>query len=325
MPRSVIAGQEIKLRTRFKDDLNEPALASGVSLYIFVPDSDEPLNPADSYLTINNPFYLGEGIYEYGFNVPDDAEEGTWYDLWYGTLNSQLLSGQFEFEVYSAGEAEALSDQLYENNIVEVTLMSGIYATDGTYLGEEYSFEFLTTTSPSYTSIRKVNLEVGGYLTDVADFTIQLGILEASLEADQLSFATTQNEGFYEHARREWTTCKTAMILLDNITSHALRAKRLGDLQVEYDPATIVKTIARISECLQKWEPQLINGGYSLDAQQPVGVVKGEYDYDRPQVGRLWESMDSTMSDRVPGSNSKDTDYLSRRYKKIFSSKKRFW
>lgn len=325
MSREVIAGNKINLRARFRDDLQEAALASGVSVHVFDPDATHPLDVAAAYLNVYDPTYLGEGIYQYEFYVPDDADEGTWHDLWYGTLNTQLLSGEFSFEVYAAGEAVELGEQLGINNIIEVTLSSGIRGADGTYLSDGYSFEFMTTTSPTYTTIRKVKLEAGGFLSDLPDLTIQLSILEASLEADQLNFTSSRNESFFQHARREWVTCKTAVGLIDNITSHAIKAKRLGDLEVEYDSGAVLKTISRMMECLGKWEPQLIAGGYALDSQQPVYAVKGYYDPDRPNIGRLWSDMDNSLSDRVPGANTKDVESTSRRYKNVFKSKKRFW
>jgi hypothetical protein len=323
--RSVIAGQTIYLRSQFKDDLGEPAVASGVSVHLFDPTADHPLDVGSAYLNINDPTYIGQGIYEYGFSVPDCAPEGTWHDLWSGMLNCQLMSGEFSFEVYKAGEISGLGSQLNVNNLIEITLTSGVGATDGTYLSEEYLFQFLTTTSPSYTSLRKVRLEVGSLLTDIPDDTIQLSILEASLEADQISFKDSKKEGFFEHARREWTTCKTALTLIDNNSAHGLKSKSLADLRVEYDPAAVMKTIARIVECLQKWEPQLLAGGYAAAAQQPAGVVKGEYDYDRPPVGRTWEYTDSVNSDQRPAANMKGKDSRSRRYTHAFKNNKKWW
>jgi len=323
--RSVSAGQSIYLRAKFKDDLGENAVASGVALSIFEPDIDEPLEMAEAFLNINDPTYLGEGIYEYDFSVPDGATEGVWTDLWSGVLNSQLISGVFNFEVQSAGEIVSLGDQLVANDLVEVTLTSGIQATDGTYLTNGYTFEFMTNTSPSYSEVRKVRLEVGSFIGDLPDTTIQTAILEASLEADQLSFEATQNTNFFAHARREWTTCKVAFTLLDNVTSHALRSKTLADLRVEYDTNAIVKTMMRIMDCIQKWEPQIIAGGYAKTAQQPLMVIKGELEFDRPAAGRLWSSTDSSISDRYPAANETDKESLSRRYEKIFRHKKKFW
>lgn len=325
MTRSVIAGQKINLRTRFRDDLTEPALASGVVLYIFDPDADSPLDTGSAYMSVSNPVYIGEGIYEYGFNVPDDADEGTWSDLWYGTLNSQLLSGEFNFLVYSVGEAVELGSQLNNNNIIEVILESGIQSIDGTYLDDGYTFEFLTTISPSYTDTRKVRLEIGSHLQELRDYTIQLVILEASLEADQLSFYETRNSGFFEHARREWTTCKAALTLLDNVSSHGLRSKSLDNLRVEYDPSIIMKTLSRLMACQERWEAQLIAGGYAKANNQPRSVVKGEYDPDRPTVGRMWSPTDGTLSDKVPAANTKDKNTSSRRWDNIFRKGKSPW
>jgi hypothetical protein len=327
MSREVIAGQEIDLRARFKDDLGDPAVASGVWLHVFEPNADTSEEANAVYSTSGELNYIGEGIWEYRYTTSGTAVEGTWTDLWSGILNGQVISDSFNFEVYAAGDVEAIGNQLYVNNLIEVILTSGIMATDGTYLSDGYSFEFLTETDPSYTNIRKVKLEIGSYVEDLPDLTLQLAILEASIEADQITFETSKNANFYEHARREWTTCKVAFTLLDNVTSHGLKSKTLDNLRVEYDTGAVNRTIMRILDCLQKWEPQVIAGGYSKQSQQPAYVVKGELDYDRPVVGRMWApTMDTTgTSDKRPAANTTDKLSDSRRFERVWKEKKRFW
>lgn len=332
MSRETVAGQEIKLRTRFRDDLGEGAQASGVWLHVFRPSTPIMIDGSTAYFSTDADFeYLGEGVYEYGFTPPDCVPNGVWTDVWSGVLNCQLVSGEFNFEVYGGGEAIEVGNQLATNNIVEVIIDSGLMATDGTYLSDGYSFEFLTTTDPSYTNIRKVKLEAGGFLSGVSDLTLQLAILEASLEADQLDFTSgnayaTQNTAFFQHARREWTTCKVALGIIDNLTTSGLRSKTLADLHVEYDSNVVFKTIQRIMACLEKWEPQLMSGGFSKVSQQPRGVIKGEYDAERPHTGRLWESTDSTHSDAYPAANTETRRNSSyQRYKGIFKRGRRWW
>lgn len=332
MSRQTIAGQEIKLRAKFKDDLGEGTQASGVWLHIFRPSTPVNMDGSDSYFSTNSDFeYIGEGIYQYGFTPPDCAPEGSWTDLWSGTLNCQLVSGEFDFDVYGGGELEEIGNQLYLNNIVEVNLYSGIRATDGSYLSDGYSFEFMTTTSPSYTNIRKVKLEAGGFVNNIPDTTIQTAILEASLEADQLDFTSqninaSQNTSFFQHARREWTTCKTSLGIIDNLTTTGLRSKTLGDLHVEYDSNAVFKTMERIMACLAKWELQIQAGGYLRAGNQPRGVIKGELDSERPHTGRLWESTDSSYSDPLPAANTEGRRSSSyQRYKGLFKKNKSWW
>ena len=328
MSRQTTAGQEIKLRAKFKDDLGEGTQASGVWLHIFKPSTPVTVDGSTSYFSTGSDFeYIGEGIYQYGFTPPDCAPEGSWTDLWSGILNCQLVSGEFSFDVYGGGELEELGEQLYQNNLVEVNLYSGIRATDGSYLTDGYSFEFMTITSPAYTNIRKVKLEAGGFINNIPDTTIQTAILEASLEADQLDFTAqntnfSQNTSFFQHARREWTTCKTSLGIIDNLTTTGLRSKTLGDLHVEYDPNAVMKTIERIISCLEKWEPQINAGGYTRVSRQPRGVIKGEYDPERPKTGRLWENSDSSYSDPYPAANTERKRSSSyQRYRGIFKRK----
>ena len=322
MSRESKGGEDIKLRVRFLDDLNNNATASGIHTYIFDPLTDtDILNEA---IEDGEPTDLGNGIYEYVYSIPDYGPEGTWHDRWQGWLNGQLLDEEFAFSVLTSGIIEDFPTQLFNNNIVEVTIASGIEGTDGSILEDEYSFSFLTACLPNFSSIRKVRIEYGGYISDIEDDTIQLNILEASLEANELTFSTTLNSKVFTHARREWVTCKTALSLLNNISNILLRSKTLGDFSVSYDTNALRDAANKALDCLNKWEPQVISGGYAKTSAQPVGVVKGEYDIDKPVIGRTW-AFDSANGDNgFPAGNDKVRNY--RRYNKIYNpNKKKYW
>ncbi len=318
--RQVRAGETITLRARFTDDLGEAVEADDVWLRIFPSDAD--LNDPDTaILASGNATYFGAGIFQYEYDVPGVGPDGTWYDQWYGDIPSQQLYANLSFEVGASGIVQSFSNQLDINNVVEVTLNSGIKASDGGYLTEDYTFTFLTTTHPSYTNTRKVRLNYGGFLADLLDETLQLSILEASLEADELTFSTQQNSKVFQHARREWVTCKTAAILMSNLGNNALRSKSLGDLSVSYDTDGLRDSMEKALDCMTKWEPQLMSGGYAKAQQNPQMVVKGEYDVDRPTIGRLWHGSDTQST---PAANTKAKYPYERRWKSIYS-KKRYW
>lgn len=318
--RSVRAGQTITLRARFLDDLGDPAEAASVFIHLFEPDADtDDLSEAHTVSGVAT--YFDQGIFEYAFAVPSAGPDGIWTDKWEGILTAQNLEATFEFEVSANGEIVSLGNQINVNNVVEVILESGIMDIDGVSLGEQESMSFMTTTTPSYTNIRKVKLEAGGFLINLEDDTIQTAILEGSLEADQLTFALTQNTALYEHARREWTTCKTVLMLMVNMGNQTLKSKTLDNLRVEYDTNGLRDAMEKAYSCMSKWEPQLMTGGYAKAAQNPQGVVKGECDPDRPTTGRLWHGTDI---DPLPAANTKAKYPHERRWKSIFS-KKRYW
>jgi hypothetical protein len=319
--RKVRAGQSINLRARFQDDLGVNVQASNVWLRIFSSEGDVD-DPSTAVLASGNATYFGDGVFEYSFSVPGVGPDGIWYDQWYGNIPSQQLYANLEFEVGASGIVQSFQNQLYVNNVVEVTLNSGIRASDGGYLTEDYVFSFMTTTYPTYTNVRKVRLDYGGFLADLLDDTLQLSILEASLEADELTFSDQQNSKVFQHARREWVTCKSASILMMNLGNNTLQSKSLGDLSVSYDTNGLRDSMAKALDCMAKWEPQLMSGGYAKAQQNPQGVVKGEYDIDRPAVGRLWHN---TSLDPTPAANTKAKWPSERRYKSIFSGKKRYW
>lgn len=327
--RNVRAGQSIRLLARFKDDLGDNAQAGDVYVHIFEPD--EITTDLNNALVVSGvPTYRGDGIFEYEYTTPSCGPEGTWQDLWFGELTCQTLSGLFNFNVVADGAITSINNQLFVNNIIEVEVASGIMATDGTYLTDEYSLEFMTTTNPSHSSLRKVRLEVGSFITDLYDDVIQTAILEASIEADLLSFVTTKtNDNLYQHARREYTTCLASMYLIQNTSSNKLKSKTLADLSVDYDTSGGNDMLDRLRGCLDKWFPQLTSGGGANAAKRPGYFVKGGNDPDRPVVSRMWESTDNgSLSRRIPAANTKSyPSQNSRRKVRTFNPRnsKRWW
>jgi hypothetical protein len=213
------------------------------------------------------------------------------------------------------------SGLLFKNNVVTVTLDDAIADTSGNTLGTDYSFYFTTQYDPLYSSVRKLRLEVGAFISSIPDDTLNLAIFEASLEADALTWnKSTASGDYYEFVRRQFTTCKAAEILLLNAggASLGLAGKKLGDLSVTYNPRVMQDILNKTLACLGKWLPALQGGGYAV--QEPAMFVKGELDPDRPQVGRLWNG-DITI-DKTPISNSKSIDTAnSRRWKHGYYSR----
>lgn len=320
--RKIRAGETITLRARFMDDLGDAVEASHVWLRIFPSDGDVD-NPNTAILASGNATYFGNGIFQYQYAVPGIGPDGLWHDQWYGDIPSQQLYTNLSFEVGASGVVKTFSNQLDVNNVVEVTLNSGIKASDGGYLSEDYTFNFLTTTTPSFTNIRKIRLDYGGFLADLLDETLQISILEASLEANELTFSSQLNSKVFTHARREWVTCKAASILMSNLGNNTLQSKSLGDLSVSYDTKGLRDSMEKAIQCMAKWEPQLMSGGFAKAAQNPRGVVKGECDIDRPTIGRLWNG---TNVESTPAANTKGKWPYERRWKSIYGARlKRYW
>jgi len=210
---------------------------------------------------------------------------------------------------------------LLDNNRVTVTLDETIASTAGTTLDADYSFEFTTTYDPYYCTLRKMRLEIGAFIDNVADDTINFAIFEASLMANEMTWnQTNQTAGFYDFVRHQWACCKAQEILLVNTTggSGNLKSKKLGDLSVEYHAGNSNTALDRALGCLEKWEDQLIAGGAKTAISAPSMVVKGASDKDRPKVGRGWYT-----SGNVPVGNLKQRPTWSRRYKNTYYKKTR--
>jgi len=309
--RNIRAGQTIKLLARFKDDLGNPTSATTVKVSIFEPGEDTSIL-ANAIIQLDDPTYLGEGIYEYEYLIPACGPAGIWTDQWTGDLTCQPLDNDLNFNVVADGVITSLDNQLFPNNILQI-IINDIEALDGSDLTDNIELEFLTTTNPSYSNIRRIRLEVGGFIKELNDLVIQTAILEGSIETDVLTFTTSRlNRGIFEHARRQYVTCYVSSILLGNLNNNLLKSKTLGDLSVQYDTSGINRTLDRLKECMNKWQGQLMTGGAAKSIGNPVYAIKGAWDPDRPPGGRMWESTSCSI-DTTPAANTKIIKPFSRR------------
>jgi hypothetical protein len=187
--------------------------------------------------------------------------------------------------------------QLYQNNIVILTLDSLIADTDGNTLGTDYTSYFSTPYSPLYSSMRRIQLDIGPFITDVDEETIMLAILDASVYADSINFTNSiENTTFYYRARWEYTTCHAEHTLIramlgDTGLSDRL-TKKLGDLEVSRGGAVgLNDMLADLKDCMLEWEVVLQSGGALTPntSVKPVYGVKGQYAEDAIVVGRQWE------------------------------------
>lgn len=240
------------------------------------------------------------------------------------TMSGITFSGLLPVNLSTSGEDLTITipaGMLFENNVVTVTLDSVISSTSGNSLAEDYTFYFTTKYAPLYSSVRKIRLDIGAYVQNVPDDTINFAIFEASLEADFITFGdATTVTAYYEFIRRQWTTCRAEEILLTNLLNAGggLKRKKLADLEVEYDPKAIGNALDRALGCLAKLTPALNARG--LAVQTPVGFIKGELDPDRPAVGRLWNNVD--LNDfPTPAANARSKALTSRRYRSGYYSR----
>lgn len=324
MSRTVTAGGTINLRIQFKDDLGKPTEAQNVSLYIFDSNAVDTSDNANSVEANGfTPTYLGEGVYEYQYTTPC-TPVGDWTEKWTGDLPCQTgLTTSLTFSV-TTGASEVVTfegPQLFDNNLVTVTLLPGIASTTGESFTEKIEIEFFTKLTPFYTSTQKVNLEVGSLISEIKDLTSAMAILESSLEADALTFSSTEiNSDLFNHARREYVTASSSFRLVSNIGGNLLKSKTLGDLSVTYDTQSHKDTLEYLQEMMRKWGDQLMAGGGAQAIRGPRMVVKGSRDPDRPVADRMWEG---TGSNKKPVANSSQATSSGRRSLK--THKKRWW
>jgi len=242
-------------------------------------------------------------------------------------------TGELDFTVSLVGTNVIRIDldpgQLYQNNIVIVTLDATIADDQGNTLGSEYITYFSTTYTPLYTGLRRIRLDLGSLIADVQDETIMLAILEASLMADAITFVSaTDNTTFRNMARREYTTCLAELTLINGIaadaTSSDKMSKKLGDLSVSRGGvgAGLADTRNKLMGCVDYWKIAVQTGGEITPdtSLKPGTTVKGANAEDAIIVGRQWEAT-SGLGHYRPSTNTSVRGSSSRRALKTWRTK----
>lgn len=307
------------LRVQFLDAAFVPIEATSVTVDLFAPGLDPAVDTPTVAALV--PVHIGDGIFELTFTPI--APGGGWIDKWTGTIIGTVTSTTQRFTVLNDGFIASYPlSGLRENQLITLTLDSSISDTSGTSLEEDDVILFTTQYSPLYSSVRKVKLEAGGLLGNIPDDTVNLSILEASIEADVLSFNKTLiNSDLYTHAKREYVTSNAAIVLAQNVLANGgiLKSKFLADFKVEYDTGILSSLLDRLHANAKRWLDQIMSGGGARKIRNPQGVVKGEYDPDRPQTGKMWEGI---RTGETPIGNTKKLPYGSRRWRTTFTSNK---
>lgn len=128
-----------------------------------------------------------------------------------------------------------------------------------------------------YCTLRRVKMQIGAFIPNIEDDTVNLSIFMASKDADSLLWNTAgATTDYYLFAKQQWTCCKAAETLLINAfgSRGALKSKSLGDLKVEYnaDTSILMIPLQQIQTCLGKYEIAILAGGQSV--QIPVVAVR---------------------------------------------------
>jgi len=184
------------------------------------------------------------------------------------------------------------ADQLYDNNVVVVTLDSTISDTDDNTLGTDYEFFFSTAFAPFYAGVRHVRLRLGSLGNYFPDETIAFAIWDASREADAFAPSTIHDTTQYNRARTQFVVCFAAWVLSSSSgsISGSVR-KRLGDFDVSRSEGSGSTGLDdTLKDCWEYYYGLLVGGGeLARNFPAPQGVVKGDECLDEPNYGRLWD------------------------------------
>lgn len=232
-------------------------------------------------------------------------------------------TGELDYEATISGDTISIvldPGQLYQNNIIIITVDENVQSTSLVSLGSDYISYFSTIYNPLYTSIRRIQLDLGNIIADVPEETIMLAILEASLYADAISFTYPgTNTDYFHFARREFTTCMAELMLVRGLLGDSSLSERmtksLGDLKVSRGGGSVGLDDRRekLEDCIAYWQVPLTTGGNVTPGASllPVVAVKGSTAEDAIAVSRQWEPTSGIGTNSISAANS--TAYASGR------------
>jgi len=215
-----------------------------------------------------------------------------------------------------------------DNNIlITVTIKNDLTSSTGIILDDDtdYTFQFTTRYEPLFSSINIIRGEIGGFISDVPDDTINLLIYENSVFLNERAETTyTTYTAPYEY--RQWTKCKTEYDLLHGKLLKFLQeagrgqgdTKKLGDLSISRTLGGTGTDIARglqpaldkAKKCYEFWWGIISGGSQALRAIKGSTATVGVTPQDI-RFTRNWEMLPPSTT--VRGANRREDRYYSRR------------
>ena len=347
----VLNGETIDLRVVFTDDSGNLQDADSFPLVYIFDDSltDDELATAietsDFTNSVAGPFTAVEiapGYYQYEYTVPSTAEDAVWRDVWVGTMNDAQVVQLFSFKVVRG--PNLTTQRLGMNQLIVIQLDAGITSYDGEKdLGSDIQLSFLTVLKPYYTSVDLVRMEAGAWLDFIPDSTLAMMIYWSSKEADFIGNSPCNTDDYkfalskfviFDAALRALTLPGGATVVRGGGFPTSGKRKSLGDLMIDNGsigaslPTTAsgldLETWKYFKSQRDEWWRVVNAGGCIVPGQSldPGYAVKGKYDPDRRNSGRLWGSPDDYAYSQ-PGANFKFRPTRGNRHKFGFASYRR--
>ena len=149
------------------------------------------------------------------------------------------------------------------NRVIHVHI-EGLRPLDGGGVMDPIDEWFITKLDPHYSTVMRVRMVAGEFLTEVPDPTIDQLIQYYSHQADLLNFMPERSEQDptkYKNYRARWVTASVVVLLLSGTSINSMLQKRLGDLMVKRDKPAI-QLLGRQQKELEDLTDILQDGGY---------------------------------------------------------------
>lgn len=304
---AVLTGEEIEFRIVFRDEagnLVDPDALPNV--YIYGPDVESEVVAEEALArtytsALAGPFVstkLLVGYYSYAYTVPSGADPGLYYDVWEANIDGAEVYEIFNFTVTQGAVLDAQAIQ--NNTLLVVELSDEISNLDGDQFLEPTSLYYSTVYSPLYASPTLVRLELGPWVDWIPEDTLALMLHWSSLEADFIQAWHPRKNSHMDLARTKFVIYDAVVKAL-SIPGQGQspgwasgRSKKLGDLSIsDGSPNYGVDKdlLAEFKRLRDEWWRVVNAAAHIVPGQglDPSVAVKGLYDPDRRNTGRLWD------------------------------------
>jgi len=185
-----------------------------------------------------------------------------------------------------------------ENRLLVVKLKPSIAATDGDTLDVAYESFFSYKFNPFHTTAGRIRLDIGRFVSDIPDDTINQLIWKWSNRADVLRSTGLKTDehygtgaldgGLLAQIKSDYVAAKVALDLLAGSPDDAGYQKSLADLRISRSGGALRNAIEKAQNTCFALEQALKEGGFL--GQRVQAVIKGGGHLDRPAFGRLWST-----------------------------------
>ncbi len=205
-------------------------------------------------------------------------------------VNSTPTALAFTISVSGAKVTITLAAALLKNQEVSIRI-EGVKAVDGTIFQTQVIW-FTTILDPAYTNVETVQLEIGPFISNIPDDTVNRLIYRFSVWANYINWSHTPIAGMYAYLLGDFVLCKVIQALLQLGAGGRTLGRTLGDFSFKKGVSAVADKLKQATQCANTLEDAVKRGGFPAHGADVF--IKSYTDPERVRLGRMWNPQSGT-------------------------------